>query len=65
MPVMTSFPVDALVLDVLGTLVDERAGLRTAYVPRPGGDPPTADDRVDLHAASLDDLADQLGAHRC
>ena len=37
-------------------------GLRTAYVHRPAADPPTAADRFDLHATSLDDLAAQLGA---
>ncbi|MEV7885817.1 haloacid dehalogenase type II [Streptomyces sp. NPDC002817] len=36
-------------------------GLRTAYVARPVGDPPTPSDRFDLHAADLSDLADQLG----
>ncbi|MGI5131969.1 haloacid dehalogenase type II [Pseudonocardia sp. CA-107938] len=35
-------------------------GLRTAYVERPVGDPPTASDRFDLHARDLADLADQL-----
>ncbi|MFB7708389.1 haloacid dehalogenase type II [Streptomyces sp. NPDC056105] len=35
-------------------------GLRTAYVTRPVGDPPTAADRFDLYADGLDDLADQL-----
>ncbi|WP_214408005.1 haloacid dehalogenase type II [Pseudonocardia lacus] len=39
----------------------QAVGLRTAYVARPVGDPPTADDRFDLHADGLDDLADQLG----
>ncbi|UUU27819.1 haloacid dehalogenase type II [Streptomyces sp. DSM 40750] len=42
----------------------QRLGLRTAYVARPGGDPPTATDRFDLHAADLSDLADQLGRAR-
>ncbi|WP_097985645.1 haloacid dehalogenase type II [Streptomyces sp. f150] len=37
-------------------------GLRTAYVARPVGDPPTASDRFDLHAEDLADLAGQLGA---
>lgn len=37
----------------------QAAGLRTAYLERPGGDPPTADDRFDLH---LDALADLTGA---
>ncbi|MGW4386901.1 haloacid dehalogenase type II [Streptomyces sp. NPDC004685] len=36
-------------------------GLRTAYVTRPVGDPPTATDQFDLCADGLDDLADQLG----
>ena len=35
-------------------------GLRTAYVARPVGDPPTASDRFDLHADDLTGLADQL-----
>lgn len=35
-------------------------GLRTAYVARPGDDPPSASDRFDLHADDLADLADQL-----
>lgn len=35
-------------------------GLRTAYVARPVGDPPTAGDGFDLHAQGLDDLAEQL-----
>ncbi|QIB41773.1 haloacid dehalogenase type II [Streptomyces aureoverticillatus] len=39
----------------------QRLGLRTAYVARPVGDPPTASDRFDLHAEDLADLADQLG----
>jgi 2-haloacid dehalogenase len=38
-----------------------RLGLRTAYVARPVGDPPTSADRFDLHADGLADLADQLG----
>ncbi|AZQ39323.1 haloacid dehalogenase type II [Streptomyces cyaneochromogenes] len=37
-----------------------RLGLRTAYVARPVGDPPTSSDGFDLHAADLADLADQL-----
>jgi 2-haloacid dehalogenase len=37
-------------------------GLRTAYVARPVGDPPGPQDRFDLYAADLADLADQLGA---
>ncbi|MYX02654.1 MULTISPECIES: haloacid dehalogenase type II [unclassified Streptomyces] len=36
-------------------------GLRTAYVARPVGDPPTSSDRFDLYAEDLADLADQLG----
>ncbi|MYT76784.1 2-haloacid dehalogenase [Streptomyces sp. MnatMP-M77] len=36
-------------------------GLRTAYVARPVGGPPTAADRFDLHARDLTDLAEQLG----
>ncbi|MCA1270196.1 haloacid dehalogenase type II [Streptomyces rubiginosohelvolus] len=36
-------------------------GLRTAYVARPVGDPPTASDRFDLYAEDLADLAGQLG----
>ncbi|MCX4650157.1 MULTISPECIES: haloacid dehalogenase type II [unclassified Streptomyces] len=35
-------------------------GLRTAYVARPVGDPPTSTDQFDLYADGLDDLADQL-----
>ncbi|MFE5690150.1 haloacid dehalogenase type II [Streptomyces sp. NPDC056512] len=35
-------------------------GLRTAYVTRPVGDPPTAVDQFDLYAEDLGDLADQL-----
>ncbi|MFH9225206.1 haloacid dehalogenase type II [Streptomyces lydicus] len=35
-------------------------GLRTAYVARPVGDPPTSADRFDLYADDLADLADQL-----
>lgn len=29
------------------------AGMRTAYVPRPGGDPPTSDDTFDIYAEDL------------
>ncbi|MEU5288730.1 haloacid dehalogenase type II [Streptomyces sp. CA-278952] len=36
-------------------------GLRTAYVARPVGDPPTSADRFDLYAEGLADLAGQLG----
>ncbi|MFE6697109.1 haloacid dehalogenase type II [Streptomyces sp. NPDC057718] len=39
-------------------------GLRTAYVARPVGDPPTASDRFDLYAEDLTDLAGQLGLSR-
>ncbi|WP_216216535.1 haloacid dehalogenase type II [Amycolatopsis aidingensis] len=39
----------------------QELGLRTAYVPRPVGDPPTAADRFDLHADDLADLAGRLG----
>ncbi|MEU1873917.1 haloacid dehalogenase type II [Streptomyces sp. NPDC019793] len=35
-------------------------GLRTAYVARPVGDPPTSSDGFDVHAEDLADLADQL-----
>ncbi|MDT7847757.1 haloacid dehalogenase type II [Streptomyces justiciae] len=38
----------------------QRLGLRTAYVARPVGDPPTPGDRFDLYADGLSDLADQL-----
>ncbi|PWV47261.1 haloacid dehalogenase type II [Nocardiopsis sp. L17-MgMaSL7] len=37
-------------------------GLRTAYVERPGGDPPVETDSFDLTARSLDELAIQLNA---
>ncbi|MFC7876278.1 HAD-IA family hydrolase [Isoptericola sp. NPDC057391] len=36
------------------------AGMRTAYVPRPQGDDPRADDAFDLHAVDLADLHDRL-----
>lgn len=36
-------------------------GLRTAYVARPVGDPPTSSDGFDLHADDLADLAGRLG----
>ena len=36
------------------------AGMRTAYVPRPQGDPPAAGDRFDVHAADLRDLHARL-----
>ncbi|MEU6700968.1 haloacid dehalogenase type II [Pseudonocardia sp. NPDC046786] len=35
-------------------------GMRTAYVERPGGDPPAGTDRFDLHTTGLADLADRL-----
>ncbi|MFE1029601.1 haloacid dehalogenase type II [Streptomyces sp. NPDC058818] len=35
-------------------------GLRTAYVARPVGEPPTSSDRFDLHADGLAGLADRL-----
>ncbi|KUN24872.1 HAD family hydrolase [Streptomyces antibioticus] len=38
----------------------QRLGLRTAYVARPVGDPPAPEDRFDLYADDLTDLADQL-----
>lgn len=38
----------------------QAAGMRTAYVARPVGDPPGPDDAFDLTATSLDDLAAQL-----
>ena len=37
-------------------------GMRTAYVERPVGDPPSATDSFDLSAKSLDDLATILNA---
>ena len=37
-------------------------GMRTAYVERPGGDPPGAMDSFDLDVKSLDDLAISLNA---
>lgn len=37
-------------------------GMRTAYVERPVGDPPSASDSFDLAAKDLDDLAIQLDA---
>ncbi|NED17893.1 haloacid dehalogenase type II, partial [Streptomyces sp. SID9913] len=39
----------------------QAAGLRTAYVARPVGDPPAPSDRFDLHADGLEDLAERLG----
>ncbi|WP_128432034.1 haloacid dehalogenase type II [Streptomyces cyaneus] len=38
----------------------QNLGLRTAYVARPVGDPPTSSDRFDLYADDLADLADRL-----
>ncbi|QHC23209.1 haloacid dehalogenase type II [Streptomyces sp. GS7] len=38
----------------------QNLGLRTAYVTRPVGDPPTPSDQFDLHAEDLTDLANQL-----
>jgi len=38
----------------------QRLGLRTAYVARPVGDPPAPEDRFDLYADDLADLADRL-----
>jgi 2-haloacid dehalogenase len=40
----------------------QAVGMRTAYVERPGGDPPTAADSFDLHARGLDHLATLLDA---
>jgi 2-haloacid dehalogenase len=42
--------------------VAQSVGMRTAYVARPVGDPPSATDSFDLHATSLDDLATSLTA---
>ncbi|WPO75428.1 haloacid dehalogenase type II [Streptomyces sp. KN37] len=42
----------------------QSAGLRTAYVARPVGDPPTSSDGFDLHAADLAGLADQIAHGR-
>ena len=39
----------------------QAVGMRTAYVERPVGDPPSTTDSFDLHATSLDDLATSLG----
>ena len=38
----------------------QAVGMRTAYVERPIGDPPTATDSFDVYAAGLDDLAMSL-----
>ncbi|GAA4623930.1 haloacid dehalogenase type II [Actinoallomurus vinaceus] len=40
----------------------QAVGMRTAYVERPVGDPPSAIDAFELHAKSLDDLAMRLNA---
>lgn len=40
----------------------QAVGMRTAYVERPVGDPPSPTDSFDFHAASLDDLATVLTA---
>jgi 2-haloacid dehalogenase len=40
----------------------QAVGMRTAYVERPVGDPPTAADSFDLYSQSLDELAASLGA---
>ncbi|MBX9391347.1 haloacid dehalogenase type II [Streptomonospora nanhaiensis] len=40
----------------------QTAGMRTAYVERPVGDPPRAGDAFDLYAGSLAELATALGA---
>ncbi|RSM79846.1 haloacid dehalogenase type II [Amycolatopsis sp. WAC 01375] len=42
----------------------QSVGLRTAYVARPVGDPPSVADRFDFHADDLADLAGQLAKHR-
>lgn len=42
----------------------QSVGLRTAYVARPIGDPPSATDRFDFHAEDLADLAAQLAERR-
>ncbi|WP_409494415.1 haloacid dehalogenase type II [Amycolatopsis sp. cmx-11-12] len=42
----------------------QSVGLRTAYVARPAGDPPSATDRFDFYADGLADLAVQLAKHR-
>ena len=38
----------------------QASGMRTAYLERPGGDPPTAGDRFDLHLGALADLPDAV-----
>jgi 2-haloacid dehalogenase len=40
----------------------QAVGMRTAYVERPVGEPPSAMDSFDLHARNLDDLATSLKA---
>lgn len=40
----------------------QAVGMRTAYVERPVGDPPSATDSFDVNVKSLDDLATILGA---
>jgi 2-haloacid dehalogenase len=40
----------------------QAVGMKTAYVERPVGDPPSVTDSFDLHAKSLDDLATSLNA---
>ncbi len=39
----------------------QKAGMRTCYVGRPVGDPPTASDHFDLTVAGLDELIPSLG----
>jgi 2-haloacid dehalogenase len=39
----------------------QAVGLRTAYVERPVGDPPTASDRFDIEVGGLSELATRLG----
>ena len=39
-----------------------RAGMRTAYVPRPHGDAPLPDDAFDIMATGLQDFCEQLAA---
>jgi len=38
----------------------EAVGMRTAYVQRPGGDPPTSTDAFDLHCSGLEALVAEL-----
>ncbi|GAA2760224.1 haloacid dehalogenase type II [Actinopolymorpha rutila] len=42
----------------------QRLGLRTAYVSRPVGDPPSQSDEFDLHADDLASLVHQLDRHQ-